>query len=108
MKKLDIAIIRLLQFFVFVIFTFAVLIYFSAMVLLPLSLVALLINICSIFGLNSLISALIAIPIVSYIVIAAYKIPLLGKIVLDTGVDLISTGKMRVEAFNTIEDSVKK
>ncbi|NOQ34997.1 MAG: hypothetical protein GQ569_03785 [Methylococcaceae bacterium] len=107
MKKIDVALVRWLQFIVFVIFTFAVLVYFSAMVLLPLELVALLIKLFGVFGVSSLISALIAIPIVGYLTFSAYKIPALGKMIVDTGVDLVNIGKARIEAFNEIADSVK-
>jgi hypothetical protein len=107
MKKVNVALVRLLQFIVFVIFTFTVLMYFSAMVLLPLDAVAMLIKLFSLFGLNTLIGALIAIPVVSYLAMSVYKIPGLGKMVIDTGLDLVSTGKNRIEAFNDILEGVK-
>ncbi len=107
MKKVNVALVRLLQFIVFVVFTFTVLAYFSAMVLLPLDAVAIMIKFFSLFGLNTLIGALIAIPLVSYLVMSAYKIPGLGKMVVDTGLDLVSIGKVRVEAFNAVAESVK-
>jgi hypothetical protein len=108
MKKINVALVRLLQFLVFVIFTFTVLLYFSAMVLLPLDLVALLIKLLGLFGISSLIAAFIAIPVIGYLSFAAYKIPGLGKMIVDTGVDLINTGKARVEAFNEIAESIKE
>ena len=77
------------------------------MVLLPLDAVAMLIKFFSLFGLNTLIGALIAIPVVSYLAMSAYKIPGLAKMVIDTGLDLVSTGKNRIEAFNVIVESVK-
>jgi hypothetical protein len=107
MKKVNVALVRLLQFVVFVVFTFTVLVYFSAMVLLPLDMVAMLIKLFSLFGLNTLIGALIAIPVVSYLAMSAYKIPGLGKMMIDIGIDLVSTGKTRIEAFNGIVESVK-
>lgn len=107
MKKVNVALVRLLQLMVFVVFTFTVLAYFSAMVLLPLDAVAIMIKFFGLFGLNTLMGALIAIPVVSYLAMSAYKIPGLGKILIDTGLDLVSTGKVRVEAFNAVVDSVK-
>ena len=44
MKKVNVALVRLLQFVVFVLFTFMVIAYFAAMVLLPLDAIALLIK----------------------------------------------------------------
>lgn len=61
----------------------------------------------SAIGLNGFIAAFIAVPIVGYLGMRVYKIPGLGKMVVDTGVDLVNTGKSRVEAFNEIADSVK-
>jgi uncharacterized membrane protein len=107
MKKVNVALVRLLQFIVFVVFTFTVLVYFSAIVLLPLDAVAIMIKFFSLFGLNTLIGAVIAIAVVSYLAMSAYKIPGLGKMVIDTGLDLVSTGKVRVEAFNAVAESVK-
>jgi hypothetical protein len=107
MKKVNVALVRLIQFIVFVVFTFTVLVYFSAMVLLPLDAVAIMIKFFSLFGLNTLMGALVAIPVVSYLAMSAYKIPGLGKMVVDTGLDLVSTGKTRVEAFNDVVESVK-
>ena len=107
MKKVNVALVRLVQFIVFTVFTFAVLVYFSAMVLLPLDAVAIMIKFFGLFGLNTLIGALIAIPVVGYLVMTVYKTPGLAKMVIDTGVDLVSTAKVRIEAFNGIAESVK-
>lgn len=107
MKKINVALVRLLQFVVFVLFTFMVLAYFGAMVLLPLDAIALLIKLMGVIGLHGFIGALIAIPAVAYLCLMAYKIPGLFKMVVDTGVDLVVTGKARVEAFNEIASAVK-
>lgn len=107
MKKINVAVVRLLQFLVFGLFTFMVLSYFGAMILLPLDLVALMIKLFSALGLNNFIGALIAVPIAGYLAFMAYKTPDLIKILLDTGLDLVSTGKQRVEAFNKIAQTVK-
>jgi len=108
MKKINVALVRLFQFLVFVIFTFTILLYFSVMVLLPLDLVALLIKFLGLFGISSLIAALIAITVIGYLSFSAYKIPGLGKIIIDTGVDLMNTGKARIEAFNEIIEKIKE
>jgi hypothetical protein len=107
MKKINIALVRLLQFVVFVLFTFMVIAYFGAMVLLPLDVITLLIKLMGAIGLHGFIGALIAIPIVGYLSFIVYKTPGLCKMVVDTGVDLVKTGKARVEAFNDIASAVK-
>ena len=107
MNKVNVALVRLLQFMVFVLFTFMVIVYFGAMVLLPLDAIALLIKLMGVVGLHGFIGALIAIPVVVYLCLIIYKTPGLCKMVIDTGIDLVKTGKLRVEAFNEIAESVK-
>ncbi|MCX7099269.1 MAG: hypothetical protein NTV43_15330 [Methylococcales bacterium] len=107
MKKVNVALVRLLQFVVFVVFTFVVIVYFGAMVLLPLDAIALLIKLMGVIGLHGFIGALVAIPAVGYLCLIVYKTPGLCKMIVDTGVDLVKTGKVKVEAFNEIADAVK-
>jgi len=107
MNKVNIALVRLLQFVVFTLFTFMVLIYFGAMILVPLDLVVLIVKTFGIFGLGSLVSALIAIPVVAYLGLIIYKTPGLIDIIVETGLDLVSTGKERIEAFNKIIEAIK-
>ena len=107
MKKVNVGLVRLLQFVVFVLFTFIVIAYFGAMVLLPLDAIALLIKLLGVLGLHGFIGALIAIPTVGYLCLIVYKTPGLCKMVVDTGIDLVKTGKSRIEAFNGIVEAVK-
>lgn|GEM_PF-127068 len=102
MKKVNIGLVRLLQFIVFVVFIFMVIAYFGAMILLPLDAIALLIKLMGLIGLHGFIGALLAIPAVGYLCLMVYKTPGLCKMIVDIGVDLMTTGKARVEAFNGI------
>ena len=107
MKKVNVALVRLLQFIVFVVFTFVVITYFGAFILLPLDAIAILIKIMGLVGLHGFIGALIAIPVVGYLAMIVYKTPGLCKMIIDTGIELVQTGKAKVEAFNEIVNSVK-
>jgi hypothetical protein len=107
MKKVNVALVRLLQFVVFVVSVFMVIVYFGAMVLLPLDAVVLLIKLMGVIGLNGFIAALIAIPAVAYLSLMVYKTPGLCKMIVDAGVDIVKTSKARIEAFNEIADAVK-
>jgi len=107
MKKLNFALVRLLQFGVFAVFTFVVLAYFGAMVLLPLDAISILVSLMGVVGIHGFIGALIAIPAVGYLCLLIYKIPGLCQMIIDTGIDLIKIGKAKVEAFNPIADAVK-
>jgi hypothetical protein len=107
MKKINVALVRLLQFVVFVLFTFMVIAYFGAMILLPLDAVSLLIKLMSFVGIHGFIGAVIAVPVVAYLCLIVYRTPELCKMIMDTGMDLVKTGKLKVEAFNEIASAVK-
>jgi hypothetical protein len=107
MKKINIALVRLLQFIVFTLFTFMVIAYFGAIILLPLDAISLLIKLLGLVGLHGFISALVAIPIVAYLGMMVYRTPDLCKMIVDTGLELVQTGKTKVEGFNTIAAAVK-
>lgn len=107
MKKINYYLVKLLQFVVFAVFTFVVLAYFGAMVLLPLDAVAILVKLMGVVGIHGFIGALIAIPTVGYLCMMVYKTPGLCDIVLEIGLDLVKTGKAKVDAFNPIADAVK-
>ncbi len=107
MKKLNFYLVKLLQFVVFAVFTFVVLTYFGAMLLLPLDAVAILVKLMGIVGIHGFIGALIAIPAVGYLCMIIYKTPGLCEMVLEIGLDLIKTGKAKVDAFNSIAEAVK-
>jgi hypothetical protein len=107
MNKVNVALVRLFQFVVFVLFTFMVLAYFGAMILVPLDLIVLLIKVFSLVGLDGIIGAAISVAIVAFLGKIVYKTPGLVQIIVDTGLDLVKTGKERVEAFNKIIDEVK-
>ncbi len=106
MKKVNVVLVRLLQFVVFVLFTFMVIAYFGAMVLLPLDAIVLITKLLGVFGLHGFIGALVAIPVVGYLCLMVYKMPELCKLVMDTGFDLVKTGKAKIEAFNEIVNAL--
>lgn len=105
--KVNVALVRLLQFVVFVLFTFMVLAYFGALVLVPLDALILLVKLLHVFGLNTFIGAIVAVPVVAYLGLLVYRTPGLCNMLIDTGVELVNTGKTKVEAFNEIADAVK-
>ncbi|MEN9757628.1 MAG: hypothetical protein RL755_1815 [Pseudomonadota bacterium] len=105
--NINVALVRLFQFIVFVLFTFIVIAYFSAMVILPLDAIVMIIKFLSLFGIGGILGALIAIPAVGYLAMVVYKMPELHNLIIEIGVDLMTTGKNRIEAFNKIIDSLK-
>ena len=107
MKKINIALVRLVQFVVFVVFTFVVIVYFGAMVLIPLDALVMISKLLSVVGINTFIGALIGLPIVGYLGKIVYETPGLVAMIMETGMDLVKTGKDKVEAFNKIAEAVK-
>ncbi len=106
MKKLNIALVRVLQFVVFVLFTFIVLVYFGTLVLIPLDLVAKIIGILTMVGLPGVMATLLAIPVVGYLGYLISKIPGLLSTLLDIGFELAIIGQSRVQDFNEIVASL--
>jgi hypothetical protein len=107
MKKLNYFLVKLLQFVVFAVFTFVFMTYVGAMVLLPLDAIAILVKLMGIVGIHGFIGALIAVPAVGYLCMIIYKTPGLCQMIVDTGIDLIKTGKAKVDAFGDIANTVK-
>jgi hypothetical protein len=107
MKNLNVALVRLLQFVVFVLFTFIVLLYFGTMVLLPLDIVVLITKFLHVFGIGTLFGAIVAVPVVVYLGKVVYGTPGLIAMIVDNGIDLVNVGKQRVDAFNKIAAAVK-
>lgn len=107
MKKINYILVRLLQFVVFSVFTFVVITYFGALVLVPLDAVAILVKLMGLVGIHGFIGALIAIPAVGYLCLIVYKTPGLCEMIVNTGVELVKTGRDKVEAFNPIAEAVK-
>lgn len=107
MKNVNVALVRLLQFVVFVLFTFIVLVYFGTMILLPLDIVVLISKALGMLGIGTLFGAIVAVPVVAYLGKVVYGTPGLIQMIVDNGIDLANIGKQRVDAFNKIAEAVK-
>jgi hypothetical protein len=107
MKNLNLALVRLFQFVVFVLFTFIVLVYFCTLILLPLDVVVLISKLLGSLGIGTLFGAIVAVPVVAYLGKIVYSTPGLVAMLIENGMDLVSMGKQRVDAFNKMADSVK-
>ncbi len=107
MKKLNLILIRLLQFAVFALFTFFVLAYFGTMILLPLDMVVLISKLLGFVGMGTLFGAIVAVPVVAYLGKIIYNTPGLIQMIIDNGIDLVNIGKQQVEAFNKLAEAAK-
>jgi len=106
MKKLNVALVRLIQFVIFVFFTFVVISYFSIMIMIPLAVLDIFGDLFGLFGLNSLIGTALGLPVVAYLCNVVYKTPALSEMIVSTGIELVKTGKAKVDAFNEIAESL--
>ena len=107
MKNLNVALVRLLQFVIFVIFTFVVLVYFSALLILPLDFAVLFMKLLGVLGINEMISAAIGIALAGLLGWIVYKTPGLGALLIRIGMDMVIAGKERVKDFDKIVETVK-
>lgn len=105
--KINVALIRLFQFAVFVLFTFMVLAYTFAMILLPLDAIVMLVKFLSLFGLGGIIGTIIAVPAVGYLGLQVYQNSALCQLLIEIGINLVETGKTHIESFNKIADAAK-
>ena len=107
MNRVDFALVRVLQFCVFALFTFMVLVYFGTLLLLPLSLLVQLIRIFDFVGIPGVVSTLIAVPALVYVGYLISKIPGLTRMMADIGVELVTLGQTRVQGFDSILSTLK-
>jgi hypothetical protein len=108
MKNIDFVLVKFIQFIVFVLFTFIVLSYFGILVLVPLDILALFVKIADLFGINGFIAALVGAAGIGYLGLSVYKMPSVVKMLIDTGVELVQTGKAKIEAFNQLAEAAKR
>ena len=107
MKNINIAIVRVLQFVVFLIFMSVVMMYFGTLVLIPLSLVVQVVNLLTAVGLPGVLAVIVALPAVGYLGKIVYQTPQLLSTLLEIGFELAIIGQSRVQDFNDILTAVK-
>lgn len=100
MKQIDVVLVKVLQFFVLVLFTFMVLSYFGVLLMLPLAILVHLIQILTFTGLPGAISLLLALPIVAYLGYKVYRIPGMVELLASIGFELVAIGHTRVKEFD--------
>lgn len=107
MKNINVALVRLIQFVIFVFFTFMVISYFAIMVMIPLDALVMISDLLGLVGINTFVGALLGLPVVGYLCKVGYEIPALRAVIVDTGLELVKTGKTKIDSFNAIAESVK-
>lgn len=106
MNRINIALVRIVQLIVFLLFTFIVLTYFGTLVLIPLNVLTQISAMLTLVGLPGALAAVLSLPIVGYLGFLVYKIPRLLSTVLEIGFELAIIGQSRVCEFNDIVASI--
>ena len=108
MQTVEIILVRLLQLTSMLFFTFSVLIYVGAAILIPLAILVSIVNVLSDgIGFNGIFATLVAIPIIAWLGYTLYRIPNLPHIIFDTGWTLIKMGAANFKKFDAIARNIK-
>ena len=108
MKRVNLILIRIFQLVVFLLFTFFVLAYFGALLLVPLSALTQLTGILSLVGIPGTLAAILSLPIVGYLGYLVYRIPGLVIMLFETGFEVAIIGQSRIADFSGLAESVRQ
>lgn len=101
-------VIRIFQLLVALFFTFVGLLWFGALLLIPLALWANFIDLLvSPLGFNSLFAAVISIPVIIAIIFYLYRIPGLTETLLDIGLNIVKLGTTNFQRMDEMANTVK-
>lgn len=106
MKRLNLGLIRLFEFFTLLLYSFFVLTYFGAFLLLPLDIVSLLVKGMGAIGLPSLVSVPVAGAVAGIFCYLVYKLPELYRTILNGGVELTNAGYAQIQHLEAIARSI--
>jgi len=102
MKWLNLGLIRLFEFITLLLYSFFVLTYFGAFLLIPLDILTLLINGGSAVGLPALVSIPVAAAVTGYLCYLLYKMPGLIAAIVNGGLELTNAGHMQLRHLEEI------
>ena len=105
--KLNLILLKALQFVTFVLFTFMVLVYFGALLIVPLGIMAQPIKLLSSIGLPTVVAVAIGIAILGYLGLAISRMPELYRLVIDIGFDLVSFSHAQIKRFDPLIEAVR-
>ncbi len=106
MKWLNLGLIRLSEFLVLLLYSFFVLTYFGAFLLLPLDVITLLTRGLGMMGLPSLVGFPIAAAVTAYLCYRVYKMPGLYRSIVNGGLELTNAGHAQLRQLEAIAAEV--
>jgi hypothetical protein len=108
MQKLEMALLRTTQLILCLFFTFAVLVYVSSAIVIPL---AVLMGVISVLdhglGFNGIFAFIVAAPAVVWLFYKLYQIPHLANLLMETGANLLKMAAKNFKDFDEIAKTVK-
>jgi hypothetical protein len=103
MHALETVLLRAIQFVFCLFFTFTVLVYIGAAVLIPFAVLVAVINVLSHgIGFNGIFATIVAVPLVTWLLMTAYRIPGMSSLIMDTGWTLTKMGADNFKQFDKI------
>jgi hypothetical protein len=105
--KLNLILAKVFQFVIFVLFTFMALVYFGALLIVPLGVLAQPIKFFSAIGLPTILSVIFGISILGYLGWAVSRMPELYKLVINIGVDLVNFSHAQIKRFDPLIEAAK-
>lgn len=102
MKWLNLGLIRIFEFLTLLVYSFFVLVYFGAFLLLPLDILSLIVNSTSWLGLPAIVSVPLGAAVSGYFCYLTYKLPEVYQIILSGGTELTNAGYLQIRQLEAI------
>ncbi|GAB6068198.1 hypothetical protein JCM13664_15170 [Methylothermus subterraneus] len=106
MKWLNLGLIRLFEFLTLLLYSFFVLVYFGAWLLLPLDILSVLIQALGGLGLPVIVSMPVAAAVSGGFCYLVYKMPELYQILLNGGIELTNAGYIQIQRLESIGEKI--
>lgn len=106
MKWLNLAIIRLFEFITLLLYSFFVLTYFGAFLLLPLDVLSLLIQGAGLIGLPAMVSVPVAMAAVGFLGYQVYRLPKAYQAIVNGGIELANAGRNQIGYLEEAVDAI--
>ncbi len=102
MKWLNLGLIRLFEFLTLLLYSFFVLTYFGAFLLLPLDILSLLIQGAGLIGLPAIVSVPVALVVVGYLCYRVYQMPQAYQAIVSGGMELANAGYKQIRQLEAL------
>lgn len=107
MKWMNLGLIRLFEFLTLLVYSFFVLVYFGAFLLLPLDILSLSIDGMRLIGLPAAVSVPVGVAVSGYFCYLVYKLPGVYQILLSGGTELASAGYAQIQHLQAVARQIE-